>query len=794
MPRIPELSNSPFNQPTPVQGVNIPEGMGKSWAALADVGQKIADVGIDLAKKRQEAQDMDFVYAQKREGTRKAAEFSLKAQMGLPKDEYGQTNYTGYTQQVSEYLDTVYQDSQSKAPTEEARRMYANSMGDDFTRAIIDAKATEAKGNLLSWTTRFDKEADKTGQALVSVPSYDFAMQSIEDTNKAVEAQTGEGRIFTPSQADEVKKNFSNKIAKSFFDGMRAKEKYTDAMAHLMGADETQRSALAVKFSKELHQIQIDTAVEEGMITKEHGDELKAQGAKMVMPDQAFIQSRTGQAYASASPIARYLKPHERVEYYEHFKEWAKHQARVDLTEFHAELKDEVHNILTRGTANPAIDQKLSDFMKLKGGPVTPDFVLRTQDNRISAKAAYETIEANALKPKSQWGDAAAFWRNQRQSITDQLAKENPGLKQLTFKEYNVVERDAYANHAMDALNAMDKQRQKDPVAFIAKRKDSFATSYRAALGSDPVSTQAYIKKSLAEQRAMGIEKPRILALGDAAQLGMALKSGNDRQKVAFLSDLRLRYGDSTSKVLSEISGKDAPDYMLVGYATNRPDQEALMYSIHNKKALNDAFSAMPKETKDAVKTRVSEEMSEYRSTLGLADNSGANVKLANTFDDLVTANAVRIMQTSSGKSPEDAVTEAAGIVKNSYQVISEGRSKVLAPRQDGSLIISDKKVQAYMRVHLRPDMLEKKYLVTPRQPVGDARKPEEFRRMFLESLSKQGRWVPNDDMSGMKLVWDVPNSGGQVQEVINTNGGKVEVKFSDISRSPDSEVLKEFR
>ncbi len=103
--------------------------------------------------------------------------------------------------------------------------------------------------------------------------------------------------------------------------------------------------------------------------------------------------------------------------------------------------------------------------------------------------------------------------------------------------------------------------RAEDPAGW-AMRDEDVAASFAAAQENrdDPMLARKALALRLALQREMGVEEPRLLSEAERDDIAEQLAQAAPADRTAIIADLRGRYGEHYESLVTELSGRVAPD------------------------------------------------------------------------------------------------------------------------------------------------------------------------------------------------------------------------------------------
>lgn len=304
-----------------------------------------------------------------------------------------------------------------------------------------------------------------------------------------------------------------------------------------------------------------------------------------------------------------------------------------------------------------------------------------------------------------------------------------------------------------------------DPVATIAQTHPEIA-----ALASDTNTRNEYFRRMAATQKALGIDKPKLLSelQRDALAREMDFDPEEPRGRAEYIAKLRDEYGSNFLSIMREVAPK------LEG-------QARVMVDMNPEQAIRlDAATAQQKELNSLVKgtdaTDINEQLDVEFEDLAttLADNADAEARLAefrNAAELLAKADVLR------GTKPQEAARKAAAaVVNDQYKYVGTMR----IPAAYDPAIVSRAAERAQTQL-----ARDGEFAIAAGSRSDAAAAQSDLRSL----IQRQGYWVTNE--SGTGLVLRVPHRSG-MGDVYKKDGSRVELSLDELSKSdaPDNRSI----
>lgn len=310
----------------------------------------------------------------------------------------------------------------------------------------------------------------------------------------------------------------------------------------------------------------------------------------------------------------------------------------------------------------------------------------------------------------------------------------------------------------------------KDPAVFAAQ-DPTLAARLQSVDPKDPASVQGAITASLALQQHLGVPEGQTRVMSNAQVAAtVAQLHGTDPAKGdmgAALDQVAKQYGPHWPAALGELVkvGKISGDYQLLAAATApaqagaRQDfQRALMFRTQKGGWEQMRKEAPPNQMKK-IDNDIDSTLDDFRATVG--GSQGGLALLATMRDGVRTLATYYAIRGDSGSTA----------LEKAYNGLFGDRFDAM-----GGWLAPKGQMNA---VRLSADSVQKGLTLADIAPLPERYFPGETeanRRAALLKGAQRGRWIPNDDSSG--LVLEAKLIQGQTAPVMRPDGTRVEIKF----------------
>lgn len=169
----------------------------------------------------------------------------------------------------------------------------------------------------------------------------------------------------------------------------------------------------------------------------------------------------------------------------------------------------------------------------------------------------------------------------------------------------------------LNSASRLLKQQQQDPAAYVSQYSPAVQQAYQvAAQANTPEAWNAYAQASVAEQRRLGVEKPKLLSDDAAAQIASQFSDTTDGGDNATkrIQSLQQQWGKNWPTVFSQLQDKLPGAALVIGTGVDAQTSNLLARVAPLKTSeLKESLPAA--DAKDA-KEALQEQMAPFRTTL----------------------------------------------------------------------------------------------------------------------------------------------------------------------------------
>tara|TARA_R100001086_G_scaffold240680_1_gene167024 strand:- start:3645 stop:5960 length:2316 start_codon:yes stop_codon:yes gene_type:complete len=365
-----------------------------------------------------------------------------------------------------------------------------------------------------------------------------------------------------------------------------------------------------------------------------------------------------------------------------------------------------------------------------------------------------EIIDSTIAEAKSKYGETnPAYLRDLRQQLNKQL---------------------------IDKVQDHKKKLQSDPMSIVRRSR---AEELAQADGDE---VKVVLSELVEEQKAKGVNVPRVTTLSQAREMAAELKPKLQSKQTAALAfeQLQEQYGDDLFPMVAKELGqqKGMPsDLMLLAYAKDPGSKAQIIDNIVNRTEIKERFISKDNSEKD-LKASVRSAFPELERAFSGRAGSGENDATVNgVFSQLETATMRYI---NDGDSESDAREKAyAEIIGANFHVTDVDRpgiggddSNLLIPRVHAEGRPTNvKTIEAFMRSHHTARGLMQlgvdKFLKESGQDVD---------QQSIARAASEGEWV-NNGPDG--IVFVVPGQNFGLSGMVPVPG--TEKSFQELSEGP---------
>ncbi|MFJ1336757.1 hypothetical protein ACIKP7_01295 [Pseudomonas caricapapayae] len=347
------------------------------------------------------------------------------------------------------------------------------------------------------------------------------------------------------------------------------------------------------------------------------------------------------------------------------------------------------------------------------------------------AEPAYQSFEKRqALAPAIR--DFATADPAERQAILSRFQPAQNGVASEGFTEDDQL----YRRLATVATGLM-KQQQEDPAGYAARYSPAVRDSFMAAQQQGtPEAAEAYAAATIAEQRRLGIQAPKLLPAAAADQIAAAFNAqvAGGENAATLIEQQQAQWGKNFPIIAEQLGKKLPPEAQVI--ATGLPKDVAERMASVATLSDADLKKGLDKGVASEVETAVQSSMSAFAQSL--QGQAGG----INTFNTMYqAANKAALSYVRQGMTPSKAAQRVVdGMVNDKYDFFGTYR----VPKSLDTQAVSRGADRALSAVSADDLMM-----LPGLRGVTDGANLEQLR----EAIAGGGQWVPNNDESGLSLT-----------------------------------------
>lgn len=328
------------------------------------------------------------------------------------------------------------------------------------------------------------------------------------------------------------------------------------------------------------------------------------------------------------------------------------------------------------------------------------------------------------------------------------------------------------------AALAIYKLREEDPAAFVTKNVESVRKSLELinddmTIQERTAATQTAINESLAAQKRLGIQNPRVLTENQVTAYGDKIMQATNPQDVSdFVAGIEMEFGQHNfRKVMGELMKADKlpPALLVIPDLPSAGARDLVAATAFAK--LDQLKAGVDKGDVTLLNDRVTEEIADLANTIPVVEMGAVSVLQA--YQETTTKLALQMMQ--RGVSVDDAVTRATKMLWGHYELDGTIRKP--------ATVTFDVEEKAVAKVEM--DMMN--YDVPP--DLFKARDPVEAAEEWMGLIQNHARFYTNPEGTGVQL-W-AQGMDGALYRV--TKGGKqVNYSFDELETTNTKQIRPE--
>lgn len=299
------------------------------------------------------------------------------------------------------------------------------------------------------------------------------------------------------------------------------------------------------------------------------------------------------------------------------------------------------------------------------------------------------------------------------------------------------VEDDQLYRRLTTIAAGLEKQQQDDPAAYVARYSPTVRESFAAAQqAGTPEAYQAYADSTIAEQRRLGVQSPKLLPDAAADQIAASFNSqvAGGENAATLIEQQQAQWGSNFPLIAQQLGKKLPPEAQVI--ATGLPkDVAERMASVAN---ISDADlkKGLDKGVATDVASAIATKMRPFSQSL---QGQAGGLSTYNTMYDAATKAALSYAR--QGMKPDKAAERVvSAMVGDKYDFFDTYR----VPKSLNTAAVSKGAERALAAIKA-----EDLAILPGLRGVPESVNAEQLRQAVVDG----GQWVPNNDESGLSLT-----------------------------------------
>lgn len=418
----------------------------------------------------------------------------------------------------------------------------------------------------------------------------------------------------------------------------------------------------------------------------------------------------------------------------------------------------------------------------------SPDMVKRLQDEVRIANLSSDAITTMKNQPVGNWN-----------SIEDDFFNKSGN------KTFGAAERTAIQKNFETQKTNLLRSQKADAASYAISSDAELNNLYKAA-GEDPQKSQAFVEKSLAWQKHMGIpdDWQRVAPVGEADRYAQAISGmTNPDHKQQVVQDIVNKYGARSTQVLQEVEAQDSSlkGISFASYFPNRAAQSAILANTGEQgKNIQELFKANPKlhAQEEVLQGNIASLMQPIQQAMVAGPQDSQGFDRAKTFEQqLAIESKKRMLLPNAGSAVEESTKAYRDLIQNNFDTVKSGQSALLISKQSlknanvnsiQSYMDSVSSVGGLKELGIKPNTqtaagaaLWDAYKAPFIRTWGEQKGTAAATRGWTEEVANHHKWVGNDK-GGASLYYS--NGADALIPVIDNTGNNISKNFEDMTPS----------
>lgn len=358
---------------------------------------------------------------------------------------------------------------------------------------------------------------------------------------------------------------------------------------------------------------------------------------------------------------------------------------------------------------------------------VSDDGRIMTEEEAIDAYLSTGRNLGKFDTPEHATAYAEALHEDQARQYADSKTTVGDG-----FREDSQLYR-----HIVTVGTGLLKEQQKDPAGYVTRYSEPVRQAFIAAQQTGtPEAYQAYAAATVAEQKRIGVQSPKLLPDAAADQIAAAFnaKVAGGENAATLIEQQQAQWGKNFPIIAEQLGKKLPPEAQVI--ATGLPKDVAERMASVASLSDADLKQGLDKGVASEVETAVQSSMSAFAQSL--QGQAGG----INTFNTMYqAANKAALSYVRQGMTPSKAAQRVVdGMVNDKYEFFGTYR----VPKSLDTQAVSRGADRALSTISADDLMM-----LPGLRGVTDGANLEQLR----EAIAGGGQWVPNNDESGLSLT-----------------------------------------
>lgn len=647
-PNVPDLANGP----------SIAQA-GAEWEAVAQIGNVSANIGMNLLKKRKDAETKAFALSSR--GKLKNETLQFQDQL---KAKYGDKDPSGYAKEMEDFFDRRGKELLDESPTDDARDLFSSQFeelkGEYQARFYSEENKNKAiyQKNLLNQASVSDREL------LIKSPDSAKASELYADRFEAIKA--GTGIWWDQEEANEKIKTEAKLYGTSYLEGAIQNKRYADVIRFADGKDNLAQhlysqmdpSVLQAYKGEALRKMEADAEVNKRVLSLKINDVTTAAYSGKPIP-QDKVSAISSQLNQLKGEEAAYLKDNLNLALQYNAKLQEAKSLPIDklqnTSEFVIDHGDDVFNFSNRVAARKQFEEGMKNIINDRINNAPKFHFEEDEDVRLASKSALDLKDPGAM---DSWatlieGKQKADGLTSVKYLTPEMSKTYGSmLKSKNIDTANLV-RDTLANgYGEERFNKIVSEmvlnkdiEPEQAMAFylpdpgarklylenISKKKD-----LSKDFESQPKEIQSGLKELYASPEVMTLQKSILAADKDLVWLTNSMREGLKVNYQSFIAngmdpdDAKERTLDMVARNYGVAATGKSSVVLPKTFEPYRSAVEDYMddsLKLHNLKLMNispdPAYSNDPKLIGSDVEAKYLEDVSKFGAWVSNASQTG---------------------------------------------------------------------------------------------------------------------------------------------------------------------------